>query len=135
MLIGIQGWKGSTKARTFVLALRDFLLRKRSPGSSLSGTATPSSTPEPMPASGRGSALALKPKSPKEMTASDYSPDDVSWALPYISMHYFRAILDAFDNDASGLITIEEANAFTESLARPGEWQYVYQFLFYFIFC
>ena len=43
------------------------------------------------------------------------------WALRYISVNYARNILEAFDEDASGFVTIKEVNDFTRS--RPLDWR------------
>ena len=46
------------------------------------------------------------------------------WALWYISANYVRSILEAFDEDLSGFITVKEANSFTRS--RPLGWRWVF---------
>ena len=45
------------------------------------------------------------------------------WALRYINLNYVRNIMEAFDEDASGFVTIKEANDFTNS--RPLDWRWV----------
>ena len=45
------------------------------------------------------------------------------WALQFISIKYVRSILEAFDEDASGFVTVKEANNFTRS--RPLGWRWV----------
>jgi hypothetical protein len=45
------------------------------------------------------------------------------WALQYIDVNYFRNLLEAFDDDAGGFITVKEANDFTRS--RPLDWRWV----------
>lgn len=45
------------------------------------------------------------------------------WALRYIGLNYVRSILEAFDDDASGFVTVKEANSFTRS--RPLDWRWV----------
>ena len=45
------------------------------------------------------------------------------WALRFISVNYVRNILEAFDEDASGFITVKEVNDFTRS--RPLDWRWV----------
>jgi len=42
------------------------------------------------------------------------------WALKYINVNRARTILEAFDDDASGFVTIQEVNNFTR--ARPLDW-------------
>jgi len=41
------------------------------------------------------------------------------WALKYINVGRARTILEAFDDDASGFVTVQEVNNFTR--ARPLE--------------
>jgi hypothetical protein len=43
------------------------------------------------------------------------------WALQYIGINYVRSILEAFDDDASGFVTVKEANNLTRS--RPPDWR------------
>ena len=45
------------------------------------------------------------------------------WALKYISISRIQPLLEAFDDDASSLVSISEVNAFTK--ARPKNWRYV----------
>lgn len=45
------------------------------------------------------------------------------WALEYINVNRARTILEAFDDDASGFVTIQEVNTFTR--ARPLDWRCV----------
>lgn len=45
------------------------------------------------------------------------------WALQYISISRIQPLLEAFDDDASSLVSISEVNAFTN--ARPKNWRYV----------
>jgi len=46
------------------------------------------------------------------------------WALWYINVNYVRSILEAFDEDVSGFVTVKEANDFTRS--RPLDWRWVF---------
>ena len=48
-------------------------------------------------------------------------PDD--WALTYIDGPYLQPILEAFNDVATGLITISGVNKFT--VARPRDWRQV----------
>ena len=52
---------------------------------------------------------------------SEVTPQD-EWTLEYINVSRLQAIIEAFDDDASGYITVGEANAFTAS--RPVDWRY-----------
>ena len=46
-----------------------------------------------------------------------------SWAVEYINIGRAQCILEAFDDDASGFVTIHEVNNFTRS--RPRDWRCV----------
>ena len=63
----------------------------------------------------------------EEKTFSGEYPTNVSerdeWTLEYINVTRLQAIIEAFDDDASGFITVGEANAFTTS--RPKDWRFV----------
>jgi hypothetical protein len=56
-------------------------------------------------------------------SAINGSSDPDSWAIKFIDVMWVRPILEAFDDDASGFITVAEVNAFTSS--RPVEWRLV----------
>jgi hypothetical protein len=47
------------------------------------------------------------------------NPD--AWAIKYIDVMWVQPILEAFDDDASGFITVTEVNRFTSS--RPVDWR------------
>ncbi|KAJ6591176.1 hypothetical protein DFH09DRAFT_195515 [Mycena vulgaris] len=51
-------------------------------------------------------------------TGKKRNPDD--WALAYLNVSRLQSISEAFDDDASGFVTVAEANAFTTS--RPLGW-------------
>lgn len=80
----MQGWRGSVKARHFVMALRDYYTERAA-------------------------------EDPGSLTRSD------SWALQYINMGRVPSIREAFDDDSSGFVTVNEANNFTQS--RPLNWR------------
>lgn len=44
-----------------------------------------------------------------------------SWTLQYINVGRARNILEAFDDDASGFVTVSEVNNFTR--LRPRDWR------------
>ncbi|KAM5542294.1 hypothetical protein V8D89_004167 [Ganoderma adspersum] len=88
-------WRGNVKARHFVLALRDYCLEK------------------------------LDKLRKNERTFNDCGyrtciTEQDEWTLEYINVTRLQAIIEAFDDDASGFITVGEANAFTT--ARPADW-------------
>ena len=43
------------------------------------------------------------------------------WNLEYINITRVQPIIEAFDDDASGFITVAEVNTFTK--ARPEDWR------------
>ena len=81
----MQGWRGSVKARHFVLALKDYYADMAAGGDD------------------------------EGVTSLD------RWAMWFIGVNYTRNILEDFDDDASGFITVKEANDFTRS--RPLDWR------------
>jgi hypothetical protein len=80
-----------------VLALRDHYLEKIAAGA------------EGIPGAGAASIN------------SSQNPD--VWAIKFIDVTRLQPILEAFDDDASGFITISEMNHFTSS--RPRDWRLV----------
>ena len=91
----MKAWRGNVKARHFVLALRDYYLDK----------------------------LASEANGVPDMGTSAIgdSTDPDAWAIRYIDVMWVQPILEAFDDDASGFITISEVNRFTSS--RPVDWR------------
>ncbi|KAJ6458650.1 hypothetical protein C8R47DRAFT_995099, partial [Mycena vitilis] len=75
------GWRGSIKARYFVMALRDYY---------------------------------------QEGAETDKPDTEDDWALHYLSVSRLQSISEAFDDDASGFVTVAEANTFT--CGRPLDW-------------
>ena len=91
-----QRWRGNVKARHMVLALRDYCLEK----------------------------LDKLRKNEKTFGACEYPTrvtEQDEWTMEYINVTRLQAIIEAFDDDASGFITVGEANAFTT--ARPANWR------------
>ncbi|KAJ7167639.1 hypothetical protein C8R46DRAFT_1093665 [Mycena filopes] len=50
-------------------------------------------------------------------------PIEDDWALHYLSVSRLQSISEAFDDDASGFVTVAEANTFTSS--RPLDWSLI----------
>ncbi|KAH9955358.1 hypothetical protein BC827DRAFT_878060 [Russula dissimulans] len=98
-----MGWRGSVKARHFVLALRDYYLEKLALES-----------------------IAVRGISASVITGSQ-NPD--AWAIRYINISRLQPILEALDDDASGFITIGEVNSFTSS--RPVDWSLAHWLAFW----
>ncbi|KAJ6588466.1 hypothetical protein B0H19DRAFT_1099542 [Mycena capillaripes] len=88
-----MGWRGSVKARHFVMALRDHFQDR----------------PQNADADGQ----------PPEHAVITVDQAD-RWALEYINVVRLQAISEAWDDDASGFITIAEVNTFT--VMRPIDW-------------
>ncbi|GAW02631.1 hypothetical protein LENED_004297 [Lentinula edodes] len=101
-----MGWKGSVKARHFVLALRDYFVEK-------SAKKDPANVES-------GNPELNNPVS--DHVAPDWDPEseDDRWTHSYISVAHVQSILEAIDDDATGFITIKEVNEFTSS--RPTGW-------------
>ncbi|TFK64975.1 hypothetical protein BDN72DRAFT_962870 [Pluteus cervinus] len=94
-----MGWKGSVKARHFVLALHDYY----SEGSFLASQE--SNTPS-------GSPVVLSPD-PMPVV-------DDRWTLSYINVTRVQPILESVDDDGTGFVSIKEVNNFVTS--RPLGW-------------
>ncbi|KIK64541.1 hypothetical protein GYMLUDRAFT_416337 [Collybiopsis luxurians FD-317 M1] len=100
-------WKGSVKARTFVLALQEFIADK------LTGQETivlPMSPVEPLTAVSMVSV---------DLSVGQIFKDD-HWALKYIDVSRVQPILEAIDDDGTGFISIKEVNTFVGS--KPDGW-------------
>ncbi len=91
----MKGWRGNVKARHFVLALRDHYLENFT--------------------SETEGVLDMSANSINNCTNLD------GWAIKHIDVMWVQPILEAFDDDASGFITIAEVNRFTSS--RPIDWR------------
>ncbi|KAI0038791.1 hypothetical protein FA95DRAFT_1505041, partial [Auriscalpium vulgare] len=88
-----KGWRGNVKARHFVLALRDYYLEKMQDEA---------------------------PKIKGITVMKDDRTDTDAWAIKFIDVMHLQRILEAFDDDASGFITVSEMNRFTSG--RPIDW-------------
>ncbi|KAI1785889.1 hypothetical protein LXA43DRAFT_99677 [Ganoderma leucocontextum] len=88
-------WPGHVKARHFVLALRDYYTQQ----------------------------VERKRKVTHGDAVVNRVADQDEWALEWINLNRLQAIVEAFDDDGSGFITIAEVNHFTAS--RPKEWRFV----------
>ncbi|KAI0766856.1 hypothetical protein BD413DRAFT_567569 [Trametes elegans] len=113
-------WRGHIKARHFVLALREFYLQP------LDQT-YPSDDVEKR-LQGEKSAI-LKKETSNSGRSQPADTEDLplrstnhadNWALQYIDLNNLSAIAEAFDDDASGFITVTEVNQFSSS--RPQDW-------------
>ncbi|KAF5346696.1 hypothetical protein D9756_010366 [Leucocoprinus leucothites] len=107
-----QGWKGSVKARHFVLALRDYFTDQFSVN-----TPRPNDLiiQIPMPETAINADNHLM-----RFTASKPILHQDLWALQYINVSHLNAILEAIDDDGTGFISIKEVNTFSNE--RPNGW-------------
>ena len=51
------------------------------------------------------------------------------WAFQYINIVYLQPIMEAFDDDGTGYITISEINKFVSMLPRSINWRYVFDYV------
>ena len=58
----------------------------------------------------------------KAATESSSLKDLDDWAIKYINIGRARSVLEAFDDDASGFVTVNEVNNLTRS--RPRNWRF-----------
>ena len=55
-------------------------------------------------------------------------PDTIAndeWALEYMSLNWLRPLMEAFDDDASGYVTITEVNKLMDMRPSSLTWRYV----------
>ena len=117
----IQGWRGSIKARNFVIAVRDYFHEKFDETRDLDAVDRFGS---PSPAlSEAGSDIT---KDFNLSLTSAFAENSIrgrasdQWAFPYISSLRVQSVLEAFDIDTSGFISIKEVNIFSST--RPPNW-------------
>ena len=116
-LHSLKGLKGSIKAKTFVLQLRDHLTVATSAHFQLS-------SPLPQSLSGLPGEEPLSVTFPEPLTVSSdivSRGTDDAWALTYIDPAHLQPIIEAIDVDGSGYISVKEANKFASS--RPKGWR------------
>ncbi|KAJ6608432.1 hypothetical protein B0H10DRAFT_2226840 [Mycena sp. CBHHK59/15] len=124
-----MGWKGSVKARYFVLALNDYYTEKFSS----SDEAHAENVAASAAASAAGSApvsptsptfdVPMSPafsEAPTSVALPDGKPADDRWALAYVNVAHLQPILEAVDDDGTGFVSIKEANDF--AMSRPEGW-------------
>ncbi|KAJ7030122.1 hypothetical protein C8F04DRAFT_738812 [Mycena alexandri] len=110
-----QGWKGSAKTRSLVLAIRDYFVeRVEHEHNKLVTTEREFSTRPISPA-------PKEDEDDEEDPAADLSiPLPDNWAMGYLQVRRLHYLQQAMDPDCSGFTTVSEINAFT--YARPAEW-------------
>jgi hypothetical protein len=117
-----QGWKGTTKARSLVMALREYYVEHH--------RASTSGDHEALQEIREIISAKEEPDSTKVQEITQVTDRGVhgvhaedEWALEYITLSRVQPLLEAFDDDASTLVSVSEVNAF--SSARPKNWRYV----------
>ncbi|EJD48444.1 hypothetical protein AURDEDRAFT_162403 [Auricularia subglabra TFB-10046 SS5] len=97
-------WREGVKARHFVIAVRDYFYQKYK---NMEVTETQAAIPD-------------NDRISNEETGTGPAPQDIPdqqlrnrWAIEYISLARIESMLEAIDEDASGWISVVEANAFT----------------------
>ncbi|KAJ7657383.1 hypothetical protein DFH06DRAFT_1131873 [Mycena polygramma] len=116
-----QGWRGSVKTRSLVLALRDYMVERAAHAESGSLTASPASP------------VVQERDDVQDPETAMGVPLPDEWILDYLQVKRLRCLqrrissfgvcvddllvdyLEVLDPDASGFSTIAEVNAFTES--------------------
>jgi hypothetical protein len=113
-----QGWKGSVKARHLVLALHDYFIEKfqnkGGPEEDIYSASPVSSILSPLSSEALGVA---------NLFAARQKRTDNQWALKYFSLARMQPILEAFDDDGTGFVSLREVNMFSTS--RPRDWRSV----------
>lgn len=97
----LQAWRGSIRASQFIVAVQDYYRGKP--------TASVCALGRTEDGSDFAASTAASKLSCGEMQEG--------WAISYITINRWRPILEAFDEDASGWISVQNVNRFTSS--RP----------------
>jgi hypothetical protein len=105
----MQGWKSTVKGRQFILALHDYFLEKATieTENRTSDVGTSASNVEVV----------------DEADSHDVGESSDKWAIAHINPLKIQPLLEAFDDDGTGYVSLKEANDFAES--RPAGWRYV----------
>lgn len=108
-----------TKARSLVLGLREYYAERRKESAS--------SEHQALEEIQKIVSINDEPDSKKVQDVAEVSSRGIraedEWALEYITISRIQPLLEAFDDDASSLVSVSEVNAF--SRARPKEWRFV----------
>ncbi|KAH7099932.1 hypothetical protein BKA62DRAFT_673164 [Auriculariales sp. MPI-PUGE-AT-0066] len=125
-----MAWRGSVKARHFIVAVQDYFLQKYSKEDEETDAAIRDAydggsrplTPAPMSAISDGPPpSAILTKAIEARVVQRELQD--RWAIEYITLTRVRPVLEAFDDDASGWISVKEANVFTSG--RPQDYSVI----------
>jgi isocitrate dehydrogenase kinase/phosphatase len=109
-----QGWKISVEARQFVLTLRDYFEEQyeRMDPVNVYLSQTPSTVLKETEDFALATAFASANQKASDMLA-----------FQYINITGIRPILEAFDDDYTGFVSIREANQLL--LSKPKDWRFV----------
>lgn len=106
------------KPRTLVLGLREYYVERHKSAGSVEHQALKDIS-EIVSSSENSDQAKVQEVAKVTHIVACQAPED-EWALEYITMSRIQPLLEAFDDDASSLVSIAEVNAFTRS--RPQDW-------------
>ena len=113
-----QGWRSTTKARSLVMALREYYSERRETLDSGDHKALEEIREilfsQQQPDSEKRKEIAL-------VAMRGIRAEDL-WALQYLTISRVQHLMEAFDDDSSSLVSVSEVNAFTN--ARPKDWRW-----------
>ncbi|KAF9041886.1 hypothetical protein BDZ89DRAFT_1059909 [Hymenopellis radicata] len=113
-----MGWKGSVKARHFVMALHDYFTERKQHAVNDQDHAL---TQIRQIARDTTSAdTKVQEITQVAQQAPDMAVDDL-WALEYVNVFRVQPLIEALDDDVSSFVTVAEVNIFTA--ARPLGWR------------
>ena len=95
-----QNWRRNVKTRFFVMTLRDNFhdIVTRLPTATSPVISVVDETPAPV-------------------------ADNDEWTSEYVTLSYLQPIMEAFDDDGSGYVTVEEVNRFVLALPSEIQWR------------
>ncbi|CAL1709434.1 unnamed protein product [Somion occarium] len=125
-----MNWRRNVKARLFVMTLRDnfqdkllemkLIAREAKLHNIMQNESKISLATQPKPIE-QGDRLNEENIPPAvDEDAVDHARDD--WAYHYISLAWLQPIMEAFDDDGSGYITVTEINRFTDGKPKELRW-------------
>ena len=114
-----QGWRSTAKARSLVMALREYYYERQGISDSDSGDHKALKEIREILSFQHDSEFKKGQDVPLGATRSIRAEDE--WALQYITISRVQHLMEAFDDDSSSLVSISEVNAFTN--ARPRDWR------------
>lgn len=95
-----MNWRSSVKARHFVAALHDYFIDKFTVAELPFGSQTENAA-DSQPSQPHGQTAIAIPTS-----LQSYSPSEDRWCLQYMTLPYVPPIMQAFDDDASGFVSV-----------------------------